>query len=205
MDQIATVGDEFYGHNNSSPFQALEGLSFKNMKAWEVWSNVDAKGNAVFFPLLQRLSLCDCPELKGGLPIHAPLLEEVEIKWCGQLSSLLCQREFRHDTLEVASPLRAEFRSEFDGAMIRTLILDGLAQLVQIPEELCRLSALQELRIASCESLKSLANAKLPPALQELRIASCKSLKSLANAKLPPQLEELRIEQWKFWNVFQMA
>jgi len=28
-----------------------------------------------------------------------------------------------------------------------------------------------------------------------LRIASCESLKSLANAKLPPQLEELRIEQ----------
>ena len=94
MDHILRAGHEFYGHDKCSSFQALENLSFENMKGWELWSNLDVEGNAVCFPSLEKFLLRNCPQLNSNLPIHMPLLNELEIHGCEELDRLLssCHR-----------------------------------------------------------------------------------------------------------------
>ncbi|KAJ8428530.1 hypothetical protein Cgig2_009217 [Carnegiea gigantea] len=89
MGRIQQVGHEFYGHNRYGLFPNLESLSFRNMKRWQLRSNVDANGGAVCFPRLKKLSLTECPSLKGNLPVHVPSLVELEITGCVLLRRLL--------------------------------------------------------------------------------------------------------------------
>lgn len=113
-DYIVTVGPEFYGHSSplSGSFPALESLSFKKMKGWEVWSNVDAEGSAVCFPHFRELYLYDCPKMKGNLPVHVPFLEKLDIKGCNQLASVLPQVPSIHPLVAAARP-HAELASAF--------------------------------------------------------------------------------------------
>jgi len=79
FDQIVRIGDDFYG-NSSSAFASLETLSVTDMKEWEEWQCMSGA-----FPHLQRLSLTNCPKLKGHLPEHLPHLKDLHIFQCEQL------------------------------------------------------------------------------------------------------------------------
>ncbi|WVZ14979.1 hypothetical protein V8G54_012545 [Vigna mungo] len=59
LDGIVSIGDEFYGSESSS-FKSLERLEFYNMKECEEW---ECKTDS--FPLLQTLSMNECPKMKG--------------------------------------------------------------------------------------------------------------------------------------------
>jgi hypothetical protein len=60
-DEIKTIGEEFYDNNNSTsllPFRSLEFLEFEKMDNWEEWLCLEG------FPLLKKLCIRECPELR---------------------------------------------------------------------------------------------------------------------------------------------
>jgi hypothetical protein len=79
MGSVINIGHEFYGEDCSQPFRSLETLHFEDMQEWENWSPCGE------FPKLRKLSIKWCPKLKGKLPNHLPLLENIMIDGCRQL------------------------------------------------------------------------------------------------------------------------
>ncbi|XP_054818126.1 putative disease resistance RPP13-like protein 1 isoform X2 [Prosopis cineraria] len=88
---VQTVGREFYCGNAESssfqPFPSLEILKFENMPVWEEWILFDGEGAKFPVPHLKRLSLYDCPMLKGDVPHNLPSLTKVSISNCKRLDA----------------------------------------------------------------------------------------------------------------------
>jgi hypothetical protein len=86
-DGIKTIGEEFYDNNNSTsllPFRSLEFLEFEKMGNWEEWVCLEG------FPLLEKLCIRECPELKRVPPQHLHYLQKLEISKCNKLEECLC-------------------------------------------------------------------------------------------------------------------
>ncbi|KAG4970991.1 hypothetical protein JHK85_037412 [Glycine max] len=85
LDGIVSINADFFGSSSCS-FTSLESLKFFNMKEWEEW---ECKGVTGAFPRLQRLSIVDCPKLKGHLPEQLCHLNDLKISGeCGDLKRL---------------------------------------------------------------------------------------------------------------------
>ncbi|XP_055833328.1 putative disease resistance RPP13-like protein 1 isoform X1 [Solanum dulcamara] len=87
MDRITEVTEEFYGSwSSKKPFNSLEYLFFAEMPEWKQWHVL---GNGEF-PILESLSIDNCPKLMGKLPENlcsltklrisaTPLLDDAEL------------------------------------------------------------------------------------------------------------------------------
>jgi len=64
LDGIVSIDGDFHG-NNSCSFKSLETLEFSHMCQWEEWECQAVIGA---FPCLRKLSITNCPKLKGQLP-----------------------------------------------------------------------------------------------------------------------------------------
>ena len=86
LSGIVVIGSEFYGNGSISsviiPFPSLKTLIFDNMKGWVEWDCIIVTGA---FPCLQKLSIKNCPNLKGCLPKQLLRLKTLEISLCKQL------------------------------------------------------------------------------------------------------------------------
>ncbi|XP_047175431.1 putative disease resistance protein At3g14460 [Vigna umbellata] len=78
FDGIVSIGAEFCGSTSSS-FKSLKILEFYNMKEWEEW-----ECKTTSFPLLQHLSIHNCPKLKS-LPEQLLHLKNLDINRCDKL------------------------------------------------------------------------------------------------------------------------
>ncbi|XP_047158840.1 putative disease resistance RPP13-like protein 1 [Vigna umbellata] len=80
LDGIVSIDADFYG-NNSSSFNSLENLEISDMKQLEKWECKAVRGA---FPSLKRLSISNCPKLKGDLPEQLVPLNDLKISHCDQ-------------------------------------------------------------------------------------------------------------------------
>ena len=177
--KVVTVGSEFYGSCTAmkKPFESLKTLRFIGMPEWREW--ISDEGSREAFPLLECLSIKECPNLTKALPGHnLPRLTSLIIEGCEQL----------------ATPLPR---------FPRLLSLDVCEchSLESLPEEIdqmgCSPSDLGHITIKGCASLKCVA-LDLFPKLKSLSIYKCPDLESLcAHERLLNDLnslDSLRIE-----------
>nr|ALO62009.1 disease resistance N'-like protein [Nicotiana alata] len=157
--RIIEVTEEFYGSSSSKkPFNSLEKLDFAEMLEWEQWHVL---GNGEF-PVLQHLSIEDCPKLIGKLPENLCSLTKLTISHCPELNL----------ETPVKFPSLKKFEVEgspkigvlFDHAELFLSQLQGMKQIV-------------ELYISDCHSLTSLPISSLPNTLKVIRIKHCEKLK----------------------------
>ncbi|GAU37606.1 hypothetical protein TSUD_365270 [Trifolium subterraneum] len=98
LSGIVVIGSEFYGNESSSypviPFASLQTLTFHSMIGWEEW---DCKTVTGAFPCLQKLSITNCPNLKGCLPEQLPCLMTLQINYCKQLDCSVSSASSLHE------------------------------------------------------------------------------------------------------------
>ncbi|KAH0778012.1 hypothetical protein KY290_009423 [Solanum tuberosum] len=150
MHQITEVTEEFYGSSSfTKPFNSLEKLEFGEMPEWKQW-HVLGKGE---FPVLEELSIEDCPKLIGKLPENLSSLTTLRISKCPELSLETPIQLSNLKEFEVANSPKAGV--VFDDAQLFTSQLD----------------------ITDCKSLTSLPISILPSTLKRIRISGCRELK----------------------------
>jgi len=180
FDKVETVGSQFYGNCTAmkKPFESLKTLRFEGMPEWREW--ISDEGSREAFPLLEFLSIKECPNLTKALPGHnLPRVTRLKIKGCEQL----------------ATPLPRIPR-------LHSLSVSGFHSLESLPEEIdqmgCSPSDLGEITIKSCASLKCVV-LDLLPKLNSLSISDCPDLESLCAHERPlndlTSLHSLEIEQ----------
>ncbi|MCH82751.1 CC-NBS-LRR resistance protein, partial [Trifolium medium] len=89
MISVKSIDIEFYGSGSLlfQPFSFLETLEFDNMLEWEDWKL--PRGTTIEFPRLKRLSLRQCPKLKGNIPLgQLRNLKELIIEGMNSLKTL---------------------------------------------------------------------------------------------------------------------
>ncbi|KAH0777146.1 hypothetical protein KY290_008557 [Solanum tuberosum] len=133
MHGIKEVTEEFYGNSSSKkPFNSLEILGFADMPEWKQW-HVLGSGE---FPLLEYLSIENCPKLMGKLPENLCSLTKLRIS---------------------ETPLFEEaqlFRSQFEGMkQIVELFIVNCNYLTSLPFSILP-SSLKRIRISDCQRLK---------------------------------------------------
>ncbi|KAJ4831655.1 hypothetical protein Tsubulata_040960 [Turnera subulata] len=96
FDSVVSVGAEFYGGGSGKsstqqqPFQSLKKLNFKVMARWEEWiSNDDGRQGSRrrAFPILERLELTLCGELRRVNHMFLPSVVELRILLAFQLKT----------------------------------------------------------------------------------------------------------------------
>ncbi|XP_075095595.1 putative disease resistance protein At3g14460 [Nicotiana tabacum] len=155
MRRITEVTEEFYGSSSSKkPFNSLERLEFAEMLEWKQWHVL---GNGEF-PILQNLSIKNCPKLIGRFCSLTILTisncPELNLETPIQLSSL---KKFEVEGSPKAGVL-------FDHAELFLSQFQGMKQIL-------------ELYITNCHSLTSLPISSLPSTLKEISIYHCEKLK----------------------------
>ncbi|XP_022748117.1 putative disease resistance RPP13-like protein 1 [Durio zibethinus] len=85
LDNVTSVGVEFFGKNAPNAFPSLETLEFENMLKWENWNFFEVNEEARKYPKLRELSIVNCPELLGSIPENLPSLEKLVISYCKKL------------------------------------------------------------------------------------------------------------------------
>ncbi|TYI29637.1 hypothetical protein ES332_A05G330600v1 [Gossypium tomentosum] len=172
LSGVLIVGDEFYGNGQAStkPFQSLEMLSFKNMAEWEEWYcwSDDA------FPLLQELSIRDCPKLTKSLPKHLPCLKKLEIEDCEKLGGFLptapsiLELELQKCKALQLEPLACGLRElDIDYSDMDNSVLEQMLQRCTLLEKLC---------LSGCSEIRSL------PEVRHVNIWGCEDLKFISAA-----------------------
>ncbi|KAI5596076.1 hypothetical protein BDE02_03G182600 [Populus trichocarpa] len=166
FDKVVTVGSEFYGNCTAmkKPFESLKSLYFRRMPEWREW--ISDEGSREAFPLLEVLSIEECPNLAKALPSHhLPRVTRLKIKGCEQL----------------ATPLPRIPR-------LHSLSVSGFHSLESLPEEIEQmgwsLSDLGEITIKGWAALKCVA-LDLFPNLNYLSIYNCPDLESLCAHERP--------------------
>ena len=160
FDKVDTVGSEFYGNCTAmkKPFESLKTLSFRKMPEWREWTSDEGSREA--FPLLESLSIEECPNLAKALPRHhLPRVTSLTISGCEQL----------------ATPLPRFPRLHY-------LFVSGFHSLESLPEEIeqmgCSPSDIGKITILGWAALKCVA-LDLFSKLKSLYIFDCPDLESL--------------------------
>ncbi|XP_006340388.1 putative disease resistance RPP13-like protein 1 [Solanum tuberosum] len=175
MHQITEVSEEFYGSLSiTKPFKSLEELEFAEMPEWKQW-HVLGKGE---FPLLEQLSIEDCPKLIGKLPENLSSLKRLRISKCPELSLETPIQLSNLKEFEVAYSPKVGVL--FANAQLFTSQLEGMKQIVKLV-------------ITDCKSLTSLPISILPSTMKSIEVSGCGELKLEAsmNAMF---LEELSLQ-----------
>jgi len=166
FDKVETVDSQFYGNCTAAekPFKSLKKLSFRWMPEWREW--ISDEGSREAFPLLESLSIAECPNLAKALPSHhLPRVTSLKIHGCKQL----------------ATPLPRFPR-------LLSLDVSGFHSLESLPEEInqmgCSPSDLGKITIKGCASLKCVA-LDLLPKLNSLSISDCPDLELLCAHERP--------------------
>uniref|UniRef100_A0A1U7X028 LOW QUALITY PROTEIN: putative disease resistance RPP13-like protein 1 n=1 Tax=Nicotiana sylvestris TaxID=4096 RepID=A0A1U7X028_NICSY len=165
MHRITEVTNEFYGSSSSKkPFNSLERLEFDKMLKWKQWHIL---GNGEEFPMLQKLSIVNCPKLIGTLPENLCSLTSLTISKCPQLN--------------LETPIEFSSLKEFEvegSPKVGVLFYHAGLFLSQLQ----RMKQIVELCISDCHSLTSLPFGSMPNTLKEIKIEHCGKLKLESSA-----------------------
>ncbi|KAF6166701.1 hypothetical protein GIB67_005563 [Kingdonia uniflora] len=196
LDSVSPMGLEVLGvlHGDILAlvivFPKLKELTISDMEHWEEWV-IKTTVNITVMPLLQELSIKDCPLLKS-LPcqILSNSLREMTIDNCPHLEfsclpPFLEKLELYHDagSLSISLPIQNGLHSNLKSLVIR------YSPHSTLPQGLSQLQALQTLEVRNCDSLTC-----IPDELQHLT-----SLQSLDINKCPilgPRCEKEVGEDW---------
>lgn len=115
---------------------------------------------------LQKLIICDCPNLQGKFPEILGVMEELY-------------------EIQLGGTGIEELPESFENvSWLVTLNLGGCLQIKFLPNSLCKLPNLRKFTLKECSSFEALP--RLPLGLKKLNIQYCKSLKSIQ--QLPSSL-----------------
>ncbi|XP_068491491.1 putative disease resistance RPP13-like protein 1 [Phaseolus vulgaris] len=178
LHQIVLIDANFYG-NSSSSFASLETLIFVDMKEWEEW---ECKKSA--FPSLQRLSVSNCPKLKGHFLEHLCHLKCQTIDVCKQLEA---------STLEIEGVKKKTSPFDMIGHHLQSLSI-FLCPGMNIPINHCY-HFLVQLYISQC--CGSLTNFPLDlfPKLYILSLDECHNLHMILQRHPHSHLKNLTIKK----------
>jgi len=190
LDKVVTVGSEFYGNCTAmkKPFESLKTLFFERMPEWREW--ISDEGSREAFPLLEVLSIKECPNLAKALPSHhLPRVTRLTISGCEQLATPL-PRFPRLHSLSVSGFHSLESLPEqmgFSPSDIGQIEINGWASLKCIPLDL--FPNLNTLSISNCPDVQSLCEHEKPlidlNSLHSLIIWGCPKLVSFPKGGLP--------------------
>lgn len=176
FDGVVKVGTEFYcsGSSSINPFGALKVIRFEQMLKWKEWSSFASENEGGAFPNLEELYIQNCPELKGGLPVHFPSLTKLVIIECPQLVASLPRAPalWEMQLLHCNEVLLKELPSR-----MQKLKVGGFGALKPLPEGMMEgKTCLQELEVCDCSSLMSFPRSGMPSTLKTLKITNCRKL-----------------------------
>lgn len=178
MQELESVGREFYGKGKNKGFPSLKTLKLEEMRSLREWEGID-HGD---FPVLEDLAVLNCPSI-NNLP-KFPSLNHLLLDDCHQtvLSSL-------HFLTSLSSLEILNFRRVYllpDGLLqqltaLKNLKIKDFYRLEALQDELGLqdLQSLQNLEISCCPRLLSFGKKGLPSSLQHLSINMCSALKDV--------------------------
>jgi len=170
MKSVKTLGTEFYGSSSSpliQPFISLETLRFEDMQEWEEWKLIG--GASTEFPSLKRLSLHECPKLKGSIPGNLPSRTSLSVKCCPELKGMSL------DNL----PSLSELELEECPLMMEPIHSDDNSNITITSTSSFVFNTLQKITFINIPSLTSFPRDGLPKTLQSLSICDCENLEFL--------------------------
>ncbi|KAF6139634.1 hypothetical protein GIB67_033638 [Kingdonia uniflora] len=167
------------GDSSAAPvieFPNLKELTIGDMIHWEEWV-IKTTINITLMPLLQELSIWNCPMLKS-LPcqiLSSSSLREMAIESCPHLEvsylpPFLEKLELSHDagSLSISLPIQNGLHSNLKSLLI------FYSPHSTLPQDLSQLNALQTLHVYYCESLTCMSNElQHLTSLQKLIIYGC--------------------------------
>ncbi|MED6208129.1 hypothetical protein PIB30_042307 [Stylosanthes scabra] len=159
---LENVGVEFYRDDEScleTPFPMLETLRFAKLSCWREWHSMELNA----FPQLRKLTIRDCPMLRGDLPNYLPSLQSLDIRSCMQLSC----------SLPRAPALNELNMADFYEQVVKRKHLVELAMEAIKQRQLIYLTCLS---ISHCYSHILFPVSAVPPSLDKLVIHSCRKL-----------------------------
>ncbi|XP_025636555.1 putative disease resistance RPP13-like protein 1 isoform X2 [Arachis hypogaea] len=157
FESLESVGAELYFNQNGEscletpPFPMLETLSFYSMPCWKEWHSLEFNA----FPRLRKLTIWDCPMLRGDLPSQLPSLQSLQITYCKRLSSCLPRAPAITDL-------------SISGKHLVESVVEAITHM--------QLSYLTSLKISGCSSHIWFPVSAIPPSLQHLTIQDCREL-----------------------------
>ena len=177
--EIKIIGADFYGNNSTIvPFRSLEVLEFKRMDNWEEWIFFEG------FPLLKKLFISECPELKRALPQHLPSLQKLSIDDCDKLffgGNRHTERKLINFTF--LQELYLDFTGFVECPSLDLRCYNSLRKLSikgwrssSLPLELHMFTNLDYLRLCGCPELESFPRGGFPSHLTDLVIFDCPKL-----------------------------
>ncbi|KAG5577362.1 hypothetical protein H5410_057496 [Solanum commersonii] len=197
MHGIIEVTGEFYGSSSCrNHFNSLEKLEFEYMGEWKQW-HVVGIGE---FPMLEKLSIKNCPKLMGMLPENlcsltelrmseTPLFEgmkqivELDIGNCKSLTSLPFRRlPSTLKRIRITGCRELKLDPPVDEMSYCNILDFWNCRNLQSLSELV-LSSISELTIKDCPNLQSLPVKRMPSSLSKLVISNCPLLTPLLEFK----------------------
>ncbi|XP_057745683.1 putative disease resistance protein RGA3 [Arachis stenosperma] len=156
FESVEIVGAEFYFYQNDescleTPFPKLESLSFSSMPCWKEWRSMELNA----FPRLRKLTIMECPMLRGDLPNQLPSLQSLWIEKCVEVSCCVPR-----------------------APAITTLSISGKHLVGSVVEAITntQLTCLTSLWISGCSSHIWFPVSAIPPSLHRLTIQECREL-----------------------------
>ncbi|RZB81690.1 putative disease resistance protein At3g14460 [Glycine soja] len=197
LDGIVSINADFYGSSSCS-FTSLESLKFSRMKEWEEW---ECKGVTGAFPRLQRLSIVDCPKLKGHLPEQLCHLNYLKISGCEQLvPSALSAPDIHQLSLGDCGKLQIDHPTTLkeltiEGHNVEATLLEEIGRNYScsnnnIPMHSCYDFLVNLTIIGGCDSLTTI-HLDMFTILRELRIWECPNLQRISQGQAHNHLQRL--------------
>ncbi|KAH0746986.1 hypothetical protein KY285_008643 [Solanum tuberosum] len=169
MHGITEVTEEFYGSSSSKkPFNSLEELVFADMPEWKQWHVL---GNGEF-PILEKLSIRNCPEVSLETPIQLSSLKRFEVSGSPKVGVVFDDAEL--------------FRSQLEGMKhIVELDIFDCNSLNSLPFSILP-STLKIIRIYGCQKLKlDPPVGELSMFLEDLTLVGCNCVDDISPELIP--------------------
>uniref|UniRef100_M0ZTE2 Disease resistance protein R3a n=1 Tax=Solanum tuberosum TaxID=4113 RepID=M0ZTE2_SOLTU len=169
MHGITEVTEEFYGSLSSKkPFNCLEEISFEDMPEWKQW-HVPGNGE---FPILEKLSIINCPELSLETPIQLSSLKWFEVSGCPKVGVVFDDAQL--------------LRSQLEGMkQIEVLYIGDCKSLTFFPFSILP-TTLKNIWISGCRKLKlEQPVGEMSMFLENLRLDGCNCIDDISPELIP--------------------
>ncbi|KAL7209044.1 hypothetical protein ACSBR1_030734 [Camellia fascicularis] len=192
-------------------FPALRELCLEDMPKIEEWSGLRVSSSSsdttIFFPLLEWLSIRNCPELTT-IPSHLSSSQELIIGRSGSIfspdmyPSLSSNKRIEvYDCFKLKNEVLLVDLLEKSGKILTKLTLCNLEDQCHLPKNFQNLASLEDLTIDNCQNLRCIieeteeeaSNCSGLTSLQQLLISNCTNLTCLPKGLLQQTLVTLEI------------
>ncbi|XP_022746068.1 putative disease resistance RPP13-like protein 1 [Durio zibethinus] len=198
LDNVTSVGAEFFGKNASNAFPSLETLEFENMPKWENWNFCEVNEEAKKFSNLRELRIVNCPELLGSIPENLLSLEKL-VTWNCKKLVISIQNLPMLSELDVQGCQEIVYKGFVDHSSLKRVCFSRIPKFTCAAEWLTLGSIkVESLKIEDCEELCSLQENSWglltrSMSLGELSIGKWSQLVSIGAEEEREELMQLKI------------